>query len=523
MAKIKVKDIQTIAEDAKNRMLNIEENANIRIGIIVSEENFSTSRNYAYNLAKTVEREIHKNNIETEIVLIPTLNDRYKSFTNQSNLIEVYKEQLTGFMELLLTEKMFDGVILISKGLSSNIGFLRSAIRQSLPTVVLSVGPSPIQKGKTLKELVSMAGQLAINKCNAFEIQENETQQIENLGNGVGFSTENILNLVFEGIGLAVKNSGTAPSGSIEREQIAKQSATTIVSLVKDRANVKKLLSKKMLQNALVINAALGGSTQVFNNILNLYDELEIDYKIEKLFDLVKNVPVLVDTKNTTIADFAANKGVAGLLKTLSTLKLLDESAKVYSGATITEIFSTVKKAEGFEKVTKDSFTLLHGNIAERYAIAKTINIPTDLTKFEGKAYVVKSDEEGANAILNRAFEKGVLVIQNAGKVSGLGGTIVSQSAIAVESMEKQNDIIIITDGEVPDEANTIVIGNITPETNGGNLAYIKEGDTIEIDFVKGRINAEINAKEFNTRQKKFVKEVKEIPAFIKHYLKNIK
>ena len=134
-----------------------------------------------------------------------------------------------------------------------------------------------------------------------------------------------------------------------------------------------------------------------------------------------------------------------------------------------------------------------------------------------------KSDEEGANAILNRAFEKGVLVIQNAGKVSGLGGTIVSQSAIAVESMEKQNDIIIITDGEVPDEANTVVIGNITPETNGGNLAYIKEGDTIEIDFVKGRINAEINAKEFNTRQKKFVKEVKEIPAFIKHYLKNIK
>ena len=129
----------------------------------------------------------------------------------------------------------------------------------------------------------------------------------------------------------------------------------------------------------------------------------------------------MVDTKNTTIADFANKKGVAGLLKTLSSLKLLDESAKIYSGAAISEIFATVKKAEGFDKLSKDSITLLHGNMAERYAIAKTINIPTELTKFEGKAYVVKSDEEGANAILNKAFEKGVLVIQNAGKVSGLG------------------------------------------------------------------------------------------------------
>ncbi len=522
MAKFKVKDIQTIAEDCKNRMLNIEEDTNIRIGIIVSEENFSTSTNYGYQLAKTVEREIHKNNYETEIVLIPTLNDRYKSFTSQSNLIEVYKEQLTGFMELLLAEKMFDGVILISKGLSSNIGFLRSAIRQSLPAVVLSVGPSPVQNGKTLKELVSMAGQLAINKCNAFEIQENETKQIENLGNGVGFTTENILNLVFEAVGLAVKNSGTAPAGSIEREQIAKESARTIVNLVKDRASVKKLLSKKMLQNALIINAALGGSIQVFNTILGIYDELGIEYKVEKLFDHIKNTPVLVDT-NKTITDFAENKGVAGLLKALSTLKLLDESTKVYSGDAITSLFANVKKAEGFDKVAKESFTILHGNIAERFAIAKTTSIPQDMQKYEGKAYVVKSDEEGANAILNKAFESGVLVIQNAGKVSGMGGSIVAQSAIAIESMEKQKEIIIITDGEVPDETSTIVIGNITPETNGGNLAYLKEDDTIEIDFVKGRLNADINAKEFNNRQKKYVKEVKEIPAFIKQYLKNIK
>ena len=151
MAKFKVKDIQTIAEDAKNRMLNIEENTNVRIGIIVSEENFSTSSNYGYQLAKAVEREIHKNNIETEIVLIPTLNDRYKSFTSQSNLITVYKDQLTNFVELLLAEKMFDGVVLISKGISSNVGFLRSSIRQALPVIVLSVGPSPVQNGKTLK------------------------------------------------------------------------------------------------------------------------------------------------------------------------------------------------------------------------------------------------------------------------------------------------------------------------------------------------------------------------------------
>lgn len=523
MAKFKVKDIQTIAEDAKNRMLNIEENTNVRIGILVSEENFSTSSNYGYQLAKAVEREIHKNNIETEIVLIPTLNDRYKSFTSQSNLITVYKDQLTNFVELLLAEKMFDGVVLISKGISSNVGFLRSSIRQALPVIVLSVGPSPVQNGKTLKELVSLAGKLAINKCNAFEIQESERKQIENIGTGIGFTTENILNIVFEAIGLSVKNASTVPAGFIERDKLAKLSASTIVSLVKDRASVKKLLSKKMLQNALIINAALGGSTQVFKIILGLYDELGIEYKVEKLLDLIKNVPVLVDVNNTRIYDFAQNNGVAGLLKTLSNLKLLDESTKLYSGAPITELFSALKKTEDFEKMTKDSLTVLRGNIADRYAFAKTINIPKELTKFEGKAYVVRSDEEGANAILNKAFEKGVLIIQNAGKISGFGGSIVSQSAIAIESMEKQNDIIIVTDGLIPDETSTIVIGNVTPETNDGNIAYIKENDTIEIDFVKGRINADINAKEFNLRQKKYVKEVKEIPAFIKQYIKNIK
>ena len=524
MAKIKVKDIATIVEDAKNRMLNIEQNANIRIGIIVSEENFSTSTNYGQMLAKTVEREIHKNNIETEIVLIPTLNDRYKSFTPQSNLIEIYKEQLTNFMELLLTEKTFDGLVLISKGISSNIGFLRAAVRQNLPTIVLSFGPSPIQKGTKLCDLISMVGKLAAGNCNAFDIQEAEKKQIENIGTGIDFTTENILNIIFEGIGLAVKDAGFAPAGSIEREQIAKDSAATIVKLVKERTSISKVLNKKMLQNALNMNSCLGGSSQVFSCILSLFNELEIDFNINKLLDQAENTPVLYDTKTSSVAEFKENGGIPTLLKTMAGIKLLDENVKTYLGTPISETYSHVKKTESFPVLKKNSIVVLRGNIADNYAIAKTFNLPETLTKFEGPAFVVESDEEGANAVLNKAIDKGsVIVVKNSGKQSGNGGTIVNQTAIAVESMGLSDQYIIITDGNIPDESSAVVIGNITPETNGGNLALIKEGDTIEIDFVKGKLNVDLNAKELNLRQKKHIKEVKSVPTFIKQYLKNIK
>ncbi len=518
MIKFKAKSIENIAERAKERMLG-KNGEGARIGILVSCENFSGARNYGLKLAYNVQNTILKAGYETEIISLPTICDMYKEYTSENNLINIYKEQLASMVELILTEKAYDGLVLIPKGISSKMGMIKGSLRQNLPMLVLGEGPSAQSNPDyTIKGLTNLAGLVAKGKLSSFDMQEAENNQIEYVGDGADFNTSNLFNVLLEVLGLSPMGNSTTFASTIARENLVINCSKSIVALVKNRFSPRKLITKKAITNAIVTNFALGASTSCLEYILEIAKELDIDINIDKALAMLKSVPTLLDG-NESLEVYANLGGTIGILKTLSSLKLIDEGVKTYTETSLGDLLknSKIKALEGYDK--KESLIEFRGNIAERKAFCKSANTK-DLTTFEGKVRVFDNDDSASYAVLSKAINPNtVIAIKNGSKDFG-GGNIPYQTVRALEAFELTNSVVVLTESNIPDSTKAIVIGNITPSGDDGNLRLLQDDDLVEIDFVKGKLNVDLTGKEINQRAKKFIKDHQQNPTFVKQYLK---
>jgi len=521
MIKLKAKSIENIAERAKERTLgHLSEDA--KVGIIVCCDNFSAAANYSLKMAEFLEAEINKLGLNTEIITLPALNDRYKTYTTESYLIDIYKDQMQNLTELILTEKSYDGVVIIGKGISAAAGMLMGAICANIPTLVLTEGASPDTTGHNLKTLTDMVGQIAAGTKSTFDIQNAENEQAELIGDGANFNTMNLFSVILEGLGLSILGASASFAGSTARLAVVSNTAKAMADLVNDRTNIKKLLNKKVIQNALIVNYALGGSTNILKILLDIAKFADADINLDKALAMVKNVPVLMDTYKTSMAQFIKINGTASVLKQLLNKALIDGSVKMYNGLTLAENLKNIKaKDECNIPLRKEALIALKGNVAEYLSLVKTINIPAAMQKFEGTALVYNDDSTASGAVLSKGVKDGtVMVIKNCGTISGGGQNSVSETASAISSMNKTDKIVILTDGTICDNTNTVIIGEVRPESESGNIKYLQDGDKIEIDFVKGRINTDLSAKDFKLREKKYGNDHKAQPNFVKNYLK---
>ena len=522
MIKLKPKSIENIAERAKERALgHLSEEP--KIGIIAACDNFSGAANYTFKMAQILEGEINKLGLNTEIITLPTLNDRYKTYTCESNLIEVYKDQIENLTELMLTEKSYDGLVIIGKGISTTAGMLLGAIAVNIPTLVLTEGASSKTEGASLKDLTESVGRIAIGAKNIFDIQNDEIYQTELMGDGSNFNTANLFSILLESMGLSVMGTSGNFAGSAGKIMILTETAKILADLVKNRMTVKKLLNKKIIQNAIILNYALGGSINTLKILMEISKAIDADINLDKAFSLIKNVPVLVDTYKTDMYAFIKSGGTSALLKQLLNKNLIDGTVKRYNGMPLAEMLKETKvKEECVLPLRKESLIVFKGNIAESYALVKTINIPQNMTKFAGPSLVYEDDNSAASAVLSKGIKDGtVIVIKNCGSLSNGGIASVSETACAISSMNKTDKLVILTDGAICDSTNAIIVGNVTPESASGSIKYIQDGDAIEIDFLKARVSTDLSSKDFKQREKKYVNAHKTQSNFIKAFIKN--
>lgn len=513
MAKLKSKDINNLATELRNKFNGLE-TGSMRIGVVVCANTFDT-HGYSFHLARLVEKEVIKNGCEAEILFVPALNERFRKFNDNNFVLSAYRKQIANFFELTLFEKSFDGVVFIPSGFNSTIGCLLSSIRLNLPTLVLPQGFTPMAGDGSLNQILSLPGQVASNTKSAFDAEKLEKKFCEKIGSGCVFTVENIFNIILEIMELTTRNASCTFAGSYEKESQAIQTAQTIVRLTKNRLPLKRMINKKSLNNALILNFCLGGSPLVINALVNLAEEAELEPNIVKIIESVKGVPVLYDT-NLGVEDFMKKGGTWGLIKAMVKNDIIDGNYKTFSDDLLKEETNKVTLYEDFlTPINKESLIIMRGNIAEKFALVKTCNLTEDKTKVIANALVFSSDQEACNAVLNKALtDNAIIVIKDCGKNVDTGETIISQTAIALESMNLTDKHIIITDGFVIDDTKVISISFVSPDSESGNIKYIKDGDEIEIDFVKGRLNVEVNVKEMALRQKKYVKEHRILPKY---------
>lgn len=472
------------------------------------------------------------------------------------------RELIADSIEYVVNAHCADAMICISNCDKITPGMLMASLRLNIPSVFVSGGPmeaGKIQKDKKeikidLVDAIMTGGNP--NKSENF-VRKIELAACPTCGSCSGMFTANSMNCLTEVIGLSLPGNGTLLATHIDRKDLFIKSAKIIVKITQEyyQNNNKKILprniaNKESFENAMILDIAMGGSTNTILHLLAAAQEAKVDFKMSDINNLSKKVPHICKVAPSTslyhIEDVHRAGGVMGILgelhrfnllnaKTQNILQLnLEETLNEYD-ITLTknpDIIKMFKAKPGGIRTTKPysqesrwleldydrengcirscknaysqdgGLAVLYGNLAKHGCIIKTAGISKKNYIFSGNAKVYESQEEAVHAILNKKVNPGdVIVIRYEGPKGGPGMQEMLYPTTYLKSMNLDKTCALITDGRFSGGTSGLSIGHISPEAaNKGMIALVKNGDLININITERTIHLNITENELSKR-----------------------
>jgi dihydroxy-acid dehydratase len=389
-----------------------------------------------------------------------------------------------------------------------------AAARLNIPAVVVTAGPmiSGRLKGRRLS-LVNDTFE-AIGKYKKGMIKNDELEALEmcacpGAGSCQGMYTANTMACVTEAIGMSLPRCATALAVSADKKRIAFASGQRIVELIKKNITSRKIMTRQAFENAIMVDLALGGSTNTVLHIPAIAHDAGVELPLEAFDILSKKTPHLANMLpggEHFLEDLDWAGGIPALLKRLR--KNLHNTMTV-SGKKIFELADSAEVVD--ENVIRPTsrpyhkeggIAILRGNLAPDGAVVKQSAVSPNIMQFEGSAKVFNSEEEGMKAILKGDIRAGdVVVIRYEGPKGGPGMREMLSPTAAIAGMGLSESVALLTDGRFSGGTRGPCIGHISPEAmEGGAIALLKNGDRIKIDIPKRRLDVLLSEKELKER-----------------------
>ena len=354
----------------------------------------------------------------------------------------------------------------------------------------------------------------AIGKYKKGTIKKDELDALEmcacpGAGSCQGMYTANTMACVTEALGMSLPRCATALAVSAEKKRIAFESGRRIVELITKNITPRKIMTLKAFENAIMVDLALGGSTNTVLHIPAIAHDAGVDLRLETFDILSKKTPHLANMLpggEHYLEDLDWAGGIPALMKRLR--KNLHNNITV-SGRKIYEIADSAEVVDEnvlrpFNKPyhKEGGIAILRGNLAPDGAVVKQSAVSQLMMKFEGTARVFNSEEDGMKAILNNVIKPGdVVVIRYEGPKGGPGMREMLSPTAAIAGMGLSESVALITDGRFSGGTRGPCIGHISPEAmEGGVIAIVKDGDRIRIDIAKRKIDVLLSDKEIKDR-----------------------
>lgn len=430
------------------------------------------------------------------------------------------RELIADSVETMLLGHAFDGVVLVPNCDKIVPGMLMGAARVNIPTIMVSGGPmlSGIYKGEkvSFSTTYEAIGEVKSGKMTIDELSELENCACPGCGSCCGMYTANSLNCLCEALGIALPGNGTIPAVDAERQRLAKKAGMAIMKLVSNDITPRMILTQGAFMNALAVDMAIGASTNTVLHLFALADECGIELNldmVQEVSDKTPNLCKLSPSSSFDMQDLGQAGGIMAVMNQLSQKNLLDGSCLTVSNKQISKQYKGVitANAKVIHPVTDPispvgGICILHGNFCEDGAVVKRSAVAKEMLVFSGKAKVYECEEDCVSAIMGGQIIKGdVIVIRNEGPKGGPGMREMLSPTSALCGMGLDKDVALITDGRFSGATRGAAIGHVCPEAAvGGKIALIKDGDRIDIDIPKGKLNVDINAKEMQLRTKKW-------------------
>jgi dihydroxy-acid dehydratase len=424
------------------------------------------------------------------------------------------RELIADMVETVTQAHQLDGLVLLTNCDKITPGMLMAAARINVPAIVVTAGPmmSGHLRGRRLS-LVNDAFE-AIGKYKKGTIKKDELDALEmcacpGAGSCQGMYTANTMACVTEALGMSLPRCATALAVSAEKKRIAFESGRRIVELIAKNITPRKIMTLKAFENAIMVDLALGGSTNTVLHIPAIAHDAGVNLQLE-IFDILsKKTPHLANMLpggEHYLEDLDWAGGIPALMKRLrnnlhNTITV--SGRKIYEIADSAEVVDeNVLRPFNKPYHKEGGIAILRGNLAPDGAVVKQSAVSQLMMKFEGTARVFNSEEDGMKAILNNAIKPGdVVVIRYEGPKGGPGMREMLSPTAAIAGMGLSESVALITDGRFSGGTRGPCIGHISPEAmEGGVIAIVKDGDRISIDIPKRKIDVLLSDKEIKER-----------------------
>jgi len=498
------------------------------------------------------------------------------------------RELIADSVETMLEAHCFDGMICIPNCDKIVPGMLMAAVRCNIPTIFVSGGPMEagrLPDGRKVDLIDVFVGAAARQdgKISEEELLELERAGCPTCGSCSGMFTANSMNCLCEALGMALPGNGTLVATSAERKRLFRRAAERIVQMVLEFEKVgpgrgllpREIVTTQSVDNAMILDMAMGGSTNTVLHMLAIAREAGIEYDIHRIDELSRRTPNICrvapssryhveDVHNSggihTILG-ALERGRPGLLHldcSTVTGKTLGENIAEYDirretaaeealamaavttrgernvrGMSVDRTFADVRELKeeqlGFDPYDcvrevenayspEGGLAILYGNLAPKGAVVKTAGVLPQMLRHKGPAVIFESETDAYQGIVNGKVKAGdVVVIRYEGPKGGPGMQEMLAPTTAIKGMKLDDKVALITDGRFSGGTAGACIGHVSPEAAaGGPIGLLRPGDIIEIDIPERTLNVLLSEEELAARLKEWKAPP---PRFTKGYL----
>jgi dihydroxy-acid dehydratase len=424
------------------------------------------------------------------------------------------RELIADSVEVMMQAHRLDGMVMISNCDKVTPGMLIAAARLDVPAIAVTGGA--MKSGRLGDKKVGVdtvfeaTGKAFVGKMSERELAELEQVACPGCGSCNGMFTANTMACMTEALGMSLSGCATALAVSEAKMRIAKASGEKIVELVSKQLKPSSIMTKDAFENAVVVDTALGGSSNTVLHLSAIAREAGVSLPIMTFDDISRKVPHLASMVPSGPHDMEELDNAGGVQAIMKVLKqFLHTDNLTVTGKTVAENIKNaeVKDAEVIRPLSnpvhkEGGIAILKGNLAPKGAVVKAVAVSPKMLKHTGPAKVYEAEQESIAAMKRQEIKAGdVVVIRYEGPRGGPGMPEMLLPTATISGMGLSESVALITDGRFSGATRGGCIGHVAPEAaEGGPIAIIENGDVITIDIPNRILSVALSDQEIKKR-----------------------
>ncbi|MCU0467594.1 MAG: dihydroxy-acid dehydratase [Arcicella sp.] len=431
----------------------------------------------------------------------------------------LYRNLASMDVEESIRANPIDGVVLLCGCDKTTPSLIMGACSVDIPTLVISGGPmlKGHWRGKDIgtSDVWRFAEAFKLGEINQQQFVEAEGCMARTQGHCAVMGTASTMATMVEALGLSLPNNAAIPAADVRRKVISQLSGRRIVEMVKEDLKISKILTREAFENAIMVNAAIGGSTNFVIHLLAIAGRIGVDLTIDDFDKFSQHIPLLANIQPSGanfMEDLYYAGGLPAVIKEMK--EVLHNNALTVNGKGIGE---NSESAEVFDRTIvgtmnepfkeNSGIAVVRGNLAPNGAVIKPSAATPALMIHRGKAVVFETIEDYHARIEDPNLEideNSIMVLKNVGPKGYPGMAEVGNMGIPKKLLEKGvHDLVRISDGRMSGTGFGTVVLHVSPEAAaGGTLALVQNGDYISLNVPERTLNLEVSEEDLAERRK---------------------